>query len=1190
MFLHFLLFEFKYRIKRPATWAYFGIFFLFSFLIMTTDKIQINSGTGNMFRNAPAMIESNIAILMAFGMLVISAVMGNPVFRDYEHNTHHFLFSYPFKKWEYLLGRFFGSMLICCLIFTSLPIGMGLGATLSPIFGWMPPERFCNNSLSTYLIPYLIYTVPNILFVGAIFFGITSLTKKITYTYLFNVIFFMGYLLALNSLAKPENIHTAAMLDPFGIVTVGAESRYWTPTEINSKIVGLSGVVKWNRLLWLSVGLLIFFVSGYFFDFKVRNTQKKAQKSIDNSPTKANFLVPKVSLSFEPMSQFKQMLNYAWVNFRDTVRELPFIGMVVSGLAFVVFQAGQMDAIFGTSTYAVSYNILEITKGLFGLFTLIIITYYSGELVWKERALKMNQIYDALPVKNWMLFGSKVLTMLYIVLGINVLVMITAILIQFVKGGAPINWELYLIDTFYISLKGNMFLVVLAVFIQTLVPNKFAGHIAMLLFYVWGIVSGSMGLEHPLYDIFDVPNYEYSDMNAFGSSMYKINIFIACWGMLALCLLIIGNWFWVRGTVSSWKERWQVMGKRMNTTSVGLLTLAFVSFLGLSGFIFYNVNILNKFETSDKREKGQVKYEKEYQKFKNRPQPKFARISLDMDLNLKALSYHAKGDAVIVNRTTQAIDSVIIEYNQNAKKMDIVGWGKVVLDDKDLGFRIYKLDKALAPNDSVTMQYDIELVNEGFDSGGQPTDIVYNGTFIHSNDYFPSIGYSGNGEIQDKNKRIKLGLPKKQELPNPGDKEGINTCYLGSDADWIMLETTIHTDIDQTALAPGYLEKEWTENGRKHFRYKMDAPIKNFYSVLSARYEVKKEKWNGINLEIYYQKGHDYNVDKMMQGMKDAITYAGTNFTPYQYRQARIIEFPRYATFAQSFPNTIPYSEAIGFIADLRDSTDIDYVYYVTAHEIAHQWWGHQITGSAQKGSDMLCESMAQYTALMVMKQKFGSDKMRKFLQFELDNYLRRRRGEREYENPLYKCNGQDYIHYRKGSVVFYALQDYLGEANLNASLKKFAIANQYRANPYVNSVAFLDTLKRHTPDSLQYLYKDMFETITLYDNRATSAKSEKMPDGKYKVTLEIETNKFIADSLGNEKPLQMNDYVDIGVLGPERKGKFTEKQLYLQKHKLKNGKNTIEIIVAEEPKKAGVDVYNKLIDRDSDDNVVGVE
>ena len=164
-------------------------------------------------------------------------------------------------------------------------------------------------------------------------------------------------------------------------------------------------------------------------------------------------------------------------------------------------------------------------------------------------------------------------------------------------------------------------------------------------------------------------------------------------------------------------------------------------------------------------------------------------------------------------------------------------------------------------------------------------------------------------------------------------------------------------------MVSGYLQKEWTENGRKYFHYKMDSPIMNFYSFLSARYEVKKDKWNDVDLEIYYHKGHEYNLDRMIEGVKHSLDYYSENFSPYQHRQVRILEFPRYASFAQSFPNTIPYSEAIGFIADVRDvegddSNDaiqigdlkIDYPYYITAHEVAHQWFAHQVIGGNVEG------------------------------------------------------------------------------------------------------------------------------------------------------------------------------------------------------------------------------------------------
>jgi len=120
----------------------------------------------------------------------------------------------------------------------------------------------------------------------------------------------------------------------------------------------------------------------------------------------------------------------------------------------------------------------------------------------------------------------------------------------------------------------------------------------------------------------------------------------------------------------------------------------------------------------------------------------------------------------------------------------------------------------------------------------------------------------------------------------------------------------------------------------------MDSPILHFYAFQSARYQIKRDSWKGVNIEIYYHKGHEYNLDRMIESIKSSLAYYTENFSPYQHRQVRIIEFPRYASFAQSFPNTIPFSESIGFIAkmDKDDPESIDVPFYVTAHEVAHQW------------------------------------------------------------------------------------------------------------------------------------------------------------------------------------------------------------------------------------------------------------
>jgi len=381
------------------------------------------------------------------------------------------------------------------------------------------------------------------------------------------------------------------------------------------------------------------------------------------------------------------------------------------------------------------------------------------------------------------------------------------------------------------------------------------------------------------------------------------------------------------------------------------------------------------------------------------------------------------------------------------------------------------------------------------------------------------------------------------------------------------------------------------ENGRRYFRYEMDSPIFDFFAYLSARYAVKRDRWNDVAIEIDYHPDHAYNVDRMIAAVKASLDYFTTQFGPYQHHQVRIVEFPRYARFAQSFPNTIPFSESIGFIARLDDRPDaIDYVSYVTAHEVAHQWWAHQVMGGNVQGATLMSETMSQYSALMVMEHMAGRDKMRRFLKYELDRYLSGRGGERIEELPIYLVEDQPYIHYRKGSLVMYALKDYVGEEPLNRALAEYVRAVAFQKPPYTYSLEFLDYISRAVPPDRLAILDDLFRNITLYENKATQATWSKREDGKYVVRIEVAAAKFRADGKGRETSTPLDDWIDIGVFGPrDPKGPSEGRLLALEKRRVNGSGTTFEMVVDEEPKKAGIDPFNKLIDRNPDDNIVSV-
>ena len=584
------------------------------------------------------------------------------------------------------------------------------------------------------------------------------------------------------------------------------------------------------------------------------------------------------------------------------------------------------------------------------------------------------------------------------------------------------------------------------------------------------------------------------------------------------------------------------------------------------------------------REKRQANAEKKYKKYQYLAQPRITDVQADVAIYPERRAATIRGHYNLLNRTAAPIPELHVTLPPELKATITIPGAKVKSRDNEVGYTIYQLAQPLAPGATLPLSFDISVENPGFVNSRPNNDFVENGTFFNNQSYFPHLGYPAGSEIQDRSKRKKYGLGPIQRLAPATDLRARGTNGLSPEADWINLDTTVSTAADQIAIAPGYLQKEWTENGRHYFHYKTTAPILEFWSYLSARYTVKRDSWKGIPIEIYYDAKHPYNVDRMIYGVKKSLDYFTANFSPYQHQQVRILEFPRYASFAQSFPNTIPYSESIGFIADLRNPENIDYVFYVTAHEVAHQWWGHQVVSGNVQGETMVVETMAQYSALMVMEKEYGKAQMHKFLKWELDRYLSGRGGELVAEMPLEKVENQQYIHYRKGSLAMYALRDYIGEDRVNAACREFIRKYAFTQPPYPTALDLVDEFKKVTPPEQQSIITDLFETITLYDNKTTDVKSTPLPNGKYRVTFTVESKKLRADAKGAEQPIAINDWIDVGVLAPG-KTKNDDTVLFMEKRHITQPTTSFDIVVDGKPSKAGIDPFNKLIDRNPDDN-----
>jgi hypothetical protein len=1189
-------FEWHYRKGRAANYIYFGIIFLLCFLAVASPVVRIGGAMGQIKANAPYVL-SMMTLIMSFALTMItSAVMGVAVLRDFDHNTEAILFSTPLKKFDYLMGRFAGSFLVVVLIYCGIWLGFmfgfGVGKVLPWDVEWKDKEILAFNAWH-YFQPFLLFTLTNLFISGAIFFAAGALARNSIMIYTQGILLIIAYELANTFVSDMEYKELAALLDPFALNTFEFVTRYWTPAERNAMLVPLEGIMLYNRLIWVGFAVVLLVVTYFTFSFNVVRSgivRKKpvAQKKSSVKPESVHIPVAQQVVTFS--TYVKQLFSFSWFYFKITVREIPFIAIMISGVLFLFVNAINIDQLYGTSSYPTTYNVIGLLN-VFDLFFLIIAVFYAGELVWKERQVKINLIIDTTPMPSFVGLAAKFLGLLWIYLITLLILIVCGVTIQAAYGYFKFELPVYFSSLYTSTLSFLVLYTLLALFIQVMVNNKFLGFALCVVFFIVRGVLSEVGLEHNLWQFASGSIGPYSDMNSYGHFLTPFSWFKIYWLAFACLLFAVAVVFSVRGSEAVMKMRWKTGRLRFTRPMVTFAIATLCVFLFSGFYIYYNTSIINRFVKSDDQEKMSAEYEKAYKKYEFMHLPKIVEANLKVDIYPSQRDFEAEGFYYLKNKGTEAIPEIHIQHNIsqelsiNYLKFDREA--KVKESNEEFRYFIYELAQPLQPGDSVKMDFKVTFTTRGFVEGGSNTNIVFNGTFFN-NYYFPTIGYNDNAELGDDDDRRKQGLKPKERMLERDDPRGLAQSLFGDDADHIRFEVVVSTSNDQIAIAPGYLQKEWSEDNRRYFHYKMDAPMCNFYSIISARYAVKRDQWNDVNLEIYYHPGHEYNLDRMMQSMKDALTYYEKNFSPFQFRQMRIMEFPRYATFAQSFANTVPFSEGIGFIQKVDDpDKDLDMTYYVTAHEVAHQWWGHQVMEAGVKGNAMLSESMSQYSALMVMKQDLSPEMIEKYLKYELDRYLQGRATERKKEQPLQFVEGQGYIHYNKASLVFFALQDYIGEDSVNAAFRRFNQQWRFQDAPYPTSADLLKHIRQVTPDSLQYLITDMFETITLFENKTDSAFYKELPNNEFEVTLYTSSEKMRADSTGMETPIAIQDWIDIGVYGKSKAGK--DSLLYLQKHRISQKDNRFTLKVKDRPRKAGIDPLHKLIDRHSDDNTKGL-
>lgn len=1087
MLYEFFIFEIKYRLKRPETYFFFLLLFLFS--AVGVEFIFQGIDLGLVKKNSPLVIAKTMGAITGLSMIIASMIMGVPVLRDFQYDVTSLIYVNPISKKKYLLGHFLGSLVVLLFIFSALLWGMMAGEFLP----WNNPNEFLSFQLINYLQPFLWVVLPTLFFGAAVFFTTGALSKNLMVVYTQGVVIFVLFMITKGI----TNETFQALLDPFSLTTLTKATKGWTVMDRNSLLIPMSGIMLLNKLFWIGLGILALAIGYIKFQLMLiheKTSHKKQQQKVKTLPVTFIKSLPTVTPVFHIKAQFAQLLLNAWFHSLSILKLISFWAIILCCFIIIIVNSVSLGTSYGVDSYPTTYFIIEELREMSIYFFMIILVFYAGEVMWKERDVKLNLIHDATPISSFVNVSGRFLGLLLIYAIVMLSLIVAGVLFQTSNGYYRYELDVYFFG-FIVELFPFLALYTFAaMFFQALTGNKFMGMLATIAFAIINVAIGVFGLEHALINFGGQALAAYSDMNGYGhflSSYLWVKIY---WVLFGLLLLIFASVLMVKGTETDLNKRW-TSGLKQTGKSLRIFSLVCLAlFISVGIYIFYNTNVLNEFWTKGEQNNFRAAYEKTLKQFEYIPQPKITDVNLKVELFPSQRAYKIAGSYMLINTSPLPIREIHVQklMASNVALTNVTFDRSVTTNNKykKYHYTIYQLSQALASGDTMKMNFKQTLQPKGFETDNADIDVVYNGTFF-DNAVLPSFGYQKKYEMQDEDNRKDFELAPRLQKAKRDDVRELVNARNGSDSDGINLDILISTEAPQTALTSGDLLATWKTGDRNYFHYKTNQRIIHFYPIVSGHYEVMKNTCipsgniskERVNLEIYYQKGHEYNLKRMMESMKMSLDYYSKHFSPYQYKQLRIVEFPRYRTFAQSLPGIIPFSEAIGFVMDIDDKKDVDMAFYVTAHEVAHQWWGLQLEAANVQGQNMILETLAQYSAIMVLKEKYPDNKVQQFLKFQLDEYTEANLKSSKKELPLAFVENEEHIYYNKGAIAMYELQKQIGEKNVNIALKYFlkdwhSFNNPKKSNRYSTTLDLIQYFREVTPDAKQQIITNLFEQV----------------------------------------------------------------------------------------------------------------
>ena len=1172
-FKSLLRFELGYQLNTWAAPLFACCYFAFAFLMGSqgTSPVGVN-------------YNSEYELFLKMGLLSLGAVFSimffvvSAIHRDRKYAMEPLIFSTPVSKSMFYFSRLTGAWLMALGVLIFAIPGFFLGVYFSDL----DPERIGPFSILSAGSVFWILFIPSVSICTALIFTVGLHSRNTLATYAMAILIYGAYFISSIFLNSPlianaapissENLFFAALLDPFGLSAFFEQTNLWTPYQKNSTPIAFSGLLAWNRVLWMVGALLVIMISYMNFSFRKPHVGSIQKAKADSASETSREIFQKVTPSlghFYPVIPSSVKLEFLWV-----FKSIPF--WLITGGWTLIASTEIYSKIYSGGSYGESYFpeaqiLLEQVQSPLNVFCLVLLVFFTGELVWRARESKFHEILGATPAPTGYFFISTTFTllaMLGIMIGVTLVICLGFQLIQNQQS----------IDT--ISLLILILSPGLSLFVHTVIMlqihqwsrNKYLGMClsALVIALFSSSLGSAVGINHPLLKIGTSPYLVYSQQAGYGLGAKGFWLLNLLWMNLAVIISIclFRNW---KGSSTR---------KLQKTTRLTFSKLVFPSILliSLASYSFYQINIVGNYKTANTRLNEQHQYELAYKKYEASPVPAYSSLDMEVDLYPSKNTFNAKVKGFLKNTSEKSIDSFLMTEKVDLEGLQIERAGTIEKDEI-LRVNLVQLDTPLQPGEEVAFSFEVKLKSAVF---RQEKSLVQDGTYLNFRDFAPYFGYAETREISDNLERKKRNLPIKSSRTYSQDHPELERTLIKVD-----FKARVSTESPQTVITSGKLKGMKNNGDRVSFDFESPHKIMPAVAFFSGNYQETSVQFNGVNLQVFSIPEHHESAMNTLDIMRKTLEFASNHFGRYPLDHLKIVEVPSYWEFGGfAHPGVISMVEDNFFLVKPEPLNPLDLRTKRTVHEVAHQWFGHLLAPRNLPGASIFVEGLAKYTEAVLLEQEFGKAALWQLTDQANTAYFSGRAFATEPEPALSHTEGQNYLAYGKSLLGLLTVRDLVGEEKLNGAIRNMVDISMENSEPKVTMADFLRMLKSNSsPDQIRGI-TEAFEKVVRFDLSITTAEIEQVENGKYKVTVGFQARKMETRADGSEFEIPINDKLEVTAFSAHPKTLTSTKDiLYSEFITIREGEGAISFLTDQSPSFIGLDPWGTKPDSNRKDN-----